>query len=71
MTPIGNRNFQNFSKLLPIVSAQPFVWEGGDGSKKTPEQLDRERRLAQAMIDRGIDFSPVGHWTQGAARMMS
>ncbi|ENR65812.1 hypothetical protein C028_00199 [Brucella abortus 63/168] len=70
MTPIGNRNFQNFSKLLPIVSAQPFVW-GGDGSKKTPEQLDRERRLAQAMIDRGIDFSPVGHWTQGAARMMS
>ncbi|ARY27082.1 glycoside hydrolase family 73 protein [Brucella melitensis] len=70
MTPIGNRNFQNFSKLLPIVSAQPFVW-GGDGSKKTPEQLDRERRLAQAMIDRGIDFSPVGHWMQGAARMMS
>ncbi len=70
MTPIGNRNFQNFSKLLPIVSAQPFVW-GGDGSKKKPEQLDRERRLAQAMIDRGIDFSPVGHWMQGAARMMS
>ncbi|HWT63271.1 MAG TPA: flagellar biosynthesis protein FlgJ [Ochrobactrum sp.] len=45
-----------------------FVW-GDGGSKKTPEQLDRERRLAQAMIGAGIDTSPVGHWTQGAARM--
>lgn len=45
-----------------------FVW-GEGGSKKTPEQLDRERRLAQAMIASGVDASPVGHWTQGAARM--
>ncbi len=45
-----------------------FVW-GEGGSKKTPEQLDRERRLAQAMIASGVDMSPVGHWTQGAARM--
>ncbi|WP_273727472.1 hypothetical protein [Brucella gallinifaecis] len=45
-----------------------FVW-GESGSKKTPEQLQRERKLAQAMISAGIDTSPVGHWTQGAARM--
>ncbi|WP_248127286.1 flagellar biosynthesis protein FlgJ [Brucella pituitosa] len=45
-----------------------FVW-GDGGSKKTPEQLQRERKLAQAMIGAGIDTSPVGHWTQGAARM--
>ncbi|MGU3399144.1 hypothetical protein ACLBWS_05285 [Brucellaceae bacterium D45D] len=45
-----------------------FIW-GEDGTKKTPEQINRERRLAQAMISSGIDTSPVGHWTQGAARM--
>ncbi|UWF68409.1 hypothetical protein NYO63_11720 [Brucella sp. 1315] len=42
---------------------------GAGGRKVTPEQLERERRLAQSMISAGVDFSPVGHWTQGAARM--
>jgi hypothetical protein len=45
-----------------------FVW-GDGGQKKTPEQLARERKLAQAMIAAGVDTSPVGHWTQGAARL--
>ncbi|QNQ62520.1 hypothetical protein IB024_01815 [Brucella sp. 6810] len=44
---------------------------GAGGRKVTPEQLERERKLAQSMISAGVDFSPVGHWTQGAARMMS
>lgn len=44
-----------------------FVGEGG--RKLTPQQMERERRLAQAMISAGVDTSPVGHWTQGMARI--
>ncbi|WP_181700547.1 hypothetical protein [Chthonobacter albigriseus] len=48
----------------------PFVW-GAGGSKKTPEQIARERQIAEAMMAKGVDFSPVAHWTQGAARVAS
>lgn len=45
-----------------------FVW-GKGGAKLTPEQIEREREIAAALVKQGNDFSPVGHWTQGAARM--
>lgn len=45
-----------------------FVW-GKGGQKMTPEQIEREREIAAALTKQGADFSPVGHWTQGAARM--
>lgn len=45
-----------------------FVW-GSGGQKKTPDQIARERKIAEAMIASSVDTSPVGHWTQGAARM--
>lgn len=45
-----------------------FVW-GKGGAKLTPDQIERERQIADALIKQGVDFSPVGHWTQGAARM--
>lgn len=35
----------------------------------TPEQIARQRRIAEALMKTGNDFSPVGHWTVGAARM--
>lgn len=45
---------------------QPFIW-GAGGAKMTPEQIAREREIAEAL---GIvDTSPVGHWLEGAARM--
>ena len=40
-------------------------------SGNVPESIKMRRRLAQLMIERGTDFSPVGHWTQGAARAMT
>ncbi|MCY1741154.1 hypothetical protein [Ensifer sp. SL37] len=46
-----------------------FVW-GQGGSKKTPEQIAREREFADAILARAGDASPVGHWTQGAARVV-
>jgi hypothetical protein len=45
-----------------------FVW-GGSGKKLTPEQVAQQRRLEDAILARGVDTSPVGHWTQGAARV--
>lgn len=35
----------------------------------SPEMLERRRRIAEAMLAQGMDASPVGHWSQGAARM--
>lgn len=46
-----------------------FVW-GAGGSKKTPEQIAREREIADTILARAGDTSPVGHWTQGAARVL-
>lgn len=53
----------------PIAQAiSPFIW-GRGGAALTPEQVAREREVAEALMAQGIDTSPVGHWTQGAARM--
>lgn len=51
----------------PIVDA--FVW-GAGGAKKTPEQVAREREIAEAILMKAGNTSPVGHWTQGAARVV-
>lgn len=46
----------------------PFRW-GSGGRKLTPEQVEREREIAAALMQSGTDTSPVGHWTQGLARV--
>ena len=35
----------------------------------TPQSLILRRRLAEAMLNKGIDTSPIQHPTQGLARM--
>jgi hypothetical protein len=37
----------------------------------TPESLRLRRRLAERMMQAGLDSSPIQHWTQGAARMVN
>lgn len=46
--------------------AEAFTW-GSGGNKLTAN--DRRRRLAEALLKSGSDTSPVGHWTQGLARV--
>lgn len=45
-----------------------FTW-GRGGAQMTPEQISRERAIADALVAQGINTSPVGHWTQGLARV--
>ncbi|MBZ9603998.1 hypothetical protein [Phyllobacterium chamaecytisi] len=45
-----------------------FVW-GPGGIALTPEQVALQRELLARQQAKGADFSPVGHWTQGAARV--
>lgn len=52
------------------MAAQDFFIWGQGGTKKTPEQVAREREIADAILARAGDTSPVGHWTQGAARVV-
>ncbi|GLQ53752.1 hypothetical protein [Devosia nitrariae] len=47
---------------------QPFVW-GANGAAVSPEQIARRLQVAAALIKGGADLSPVGHWTQGLARL--
>lgn len=49
---------------------EAFVW-GAGGARKTPEEIAREREIAAALLGQGVDTSPVGHWTQGAARVVN
>ena len=52
----------------PRNPLESFIW-GSGGRAMTPEQVAREREIAAALTDQGADFSPVGHWLQGAARL--
>ena len=45
-----------------------FVW-GDGGAQLTPEAIAAQRRVAQAMMARGGDYSPVQSAWQGAARL--
>ncbi|WP_133767886.1 hypothetical protein [Enterovirga rhinocerotis] len=46
----------------------PFTW-GSGGERLTPEAIRRRREIANALIKGGSDYSPIGHWTQGIARV--
>lgn len=49
-------------------AASPFFW-GSGGERLTPAQVERKRKVAEALAKQGGDYSPVQHWTQGAARV--
>lgn len=53
---------------VPPNPLQAFIW-GRGGAALTPEQVAREREIAEALMKEGADYSPVGHWLQGAARL--
>lgn len=55
---------------LPNISPMdlPFVW-GGGGQRLTPDDIERQRKMAEAQAQAGMDYSPVGSWTQGLARV--
>lgn len=48
--------------------AEPFVW-GRAGAKLTPDQIAKEREMAEALAKGAMDYSPVGHWSQGLGRV--
>jgi len=47
---------------------EAFIW-GAGGSKKTPEEIARDKEIAAEMLMKAGNTSPVQHWTQGAARV--
>lgn len=53
---------------LSQAPTAPFVW-GAGGAQMTPERIEAERKLAQAMMAKGMDYSPVQSWSQGASRV--
>ena len=53
---------------MAFFPSQPFQW-GSAGQALTPEQVAERQRAAQSMMQAGSDYSPVGHWSQGLARL--
>src|SRR5687768_13473885 len=51
-----------------IGPSDAFVW-GSGGAQLTPTQIDAQRKVAQALMAQGSDYSPVQSWTQGASRV--
>lgn len=51
-----------------MALSKAFVW-GDGGAALTPEELAQARLMEARALAKGIDTSPVGHWTQGAARV--
>ena len=48
----------------------PFLW-GSNGEKLTPEQVARRHAQADEKLKGVGDTSPVGHWLQGAGRVVN
>lgn len=48
------------------MAGEPFLW-GKGGRRMTPDQIEQERAIAASLSQ--VDYSPVQHWTQGAARL--
>jgi hypothetical protein len=57
----------SFPQLNPTTDL-PFVW-GGGGQRLSPDDIDAKRKIAQALMAQGADYSPVGSWAQGLARV--
>lgn len=51
-----------------MAEAAPFLWGGGN-ERLSPDAIKRRRAVAAAMLKGGMDYSPVGHWTQGLSRV--
>ena len=45
-----------------------FIW-GDNGAQMTPEAIAAQRKVAQAMLAQGADYSPIQSGWQGAARV--
>lgn len=45
-----------------------FVW-GENGAQLTPEQIAARRKIADAMVEKGSDYSPIRSPWQGVARL--
>lgn len=56
------------TRIGQMQTAAPFTW-GKGGQRRTPEQVAIDSRVAQALMAEGSDYSPIGHWTQGLARL--
>lgn len=56
-----------------MISAVPLTTEppasGGLPQPQTLEEIQRKRRLAEALMNEGTSYAPVGHWTQALARV--
>jgi spore germination cell wall hydrolase CwlJ-like protein len=54
--------------MLETETAAPFVW-GGGGEQVTPGRLAAQRRIAEAMMQQGMDTSPIRSPWQGINRV--
>ena len=46
-----------------------FILPANNG-KATPQSVERKRRMAQSLMEQGMQTGPIGHWSQGLARMV-
>lgn len=51
-----------------MAESAPFQW-GSGGERISADSIKRRRQVAAALLKGGMDYSPVGHWTQGLARV--
>jgi len=51
-----------------MAAPQAFTW-GPGGAQMTPEQIASQRKIAEALMAKGTDTSPIQHWSQGVNRV--
>lgn len=69
LVPLDITGGRGLAQPLPQSQGNaPFQW-GAGGTRMTPDALAGRRRFAQQQTIAGMDTSPVGSWSQGAARV--
>lgn len=56
------------ARSLTELLSGPFIW-GAGGAKLSPEDIAMRREEAGELAKSAVDFSPVGHWSQGLGRV--
>lgn len=65
--PRPEQPIASFAQVNPATDL-PFIW-GQGGQRMSPDDIEAKRKVAQALMANGMDFSPVQSWAQGLARV--
>ena len=64
--PSGYKGYRGYGEEKPIKEVAAALF---DSDPLLAPNTDRDRAIGESLMASGMDYTPVGHWTQGLARL--